>query len=66
MISDVLSEAVNDIDRYVDHFYFGELAVWIKRLRNEMDAMRDELDWSGSGSTVEMGATRRPIKEMEP
>jgi hypothetical protein len=48
MISDVLSDAVDDIDRYLNNgLYAGDLLVRIRRLRNEMDAMREELDSGG-------------------
>ena len=49
MISDVLSDAVEWMDDYrIERHYYGDLAVRIKRLRDEMDAMREELDRSGS------------------
>jgi hypothetical protein len=51
-------------DRYLDKglsLSSGDQLVRIKRLRNQMDALRDELD--SEGSTVPMGATYRPITE---
>lgn len=49
MISDVLSEMVADIDRYLcesvfDRVYEGELRGRIIALRNQADAIRVELD----------------------
>jgi len=49
MISDALSEAVDEIDRYLhhDHFdgvYAGDLRRDLKALRDQMDAMRRRLD----------------------
>lgn len=49
MISDVLSEAVNDIDGYLNDTrfldtYSGDLRERIIALRNDMHAMRKELD----------------------
>jgi len=47
MISDVLSEAVEKIDHYLkyyDYVYLGELREHIIKLRNDMDAVREELD----------------------
>jgi hypothetical protein len=49
MISDVLSDAVGSIDDYLENpqynaWYSGELRERIIKLRNEMDAMRAELD----------------------
>lgn len=55
MISDVLYEAVREIDRYMDEdddgfpnrFYGNDLGLRLIGLRNRMDAMRRELDTGG-------------------
>lgn len=55
MISDVLFEAVAEIDRYMDEdddgfpnrFYGNDLGLRLIGLRNRMDAMRRELDTTG-------------------
>jgi len=47
MISDVLYDAVDEIDTYLAddrHWYAAEWAVRICAVRNAMDAMRGELD----------------------
>jgi len=49
MISDILSEAVSEIDRYLtdktfEEVYSGELKERIVVLRNNMEEMRKELD----------------------
>lgn len=49
MISDVLSDSVREIDGYLENptferTYSGELRERIIKLRNDMDAMRQELD----------------------
>jgi hypothetical protein len=49
MISDVLSEMVAEIDRYLgdsvfDRMYEGEVRARIIALRNEVDAVRADLD----------------------
>lgn len=47
MISDVLSEAVDDVNSYLnwpDSPYTGSLRLRIETLRDAMDAMRAELD----------------------
>jgi hypothetical protein len=49
MISDVLSEMVADIDRYLensvfDRVYEGEVRTRIIALRNQADAIRVDLD----------------------
>lgn len=49
MISDVLSDAIDDIDRYLESptfadTYCGELRQRIIELRDRMEAMRGELD----------------------
>ena len=49
MISDILSQAVIDLDRYIadgtfDHTYIGETRERIIRLRNEADDLRSVLD----------------------
>jgi hypothetical protein len=47
MISDILSEAVDQIDQYLnyyEHVYAGELRKRIIKLRNDMSALRNELD----------------------
>jgi hypothetical protein len=49
MISDILSQVVADLDRYLtdctfDHTYIGETRERIIRLRNEADSLRSVLD----------------------
>jgi hypothetical protein len=47
MISDVLAEAVADIDRWLDDApdtYSGELRGRVVSVRDQMDALREELD----------------------
>ena len=46
MISDVLSEAIDEMDRYLDQsgLYTGKLREEIISLRNQMYAMRVKLD----------------------
>jgi hypothetical protein len=50
MVSDVLSEAIQGLDRYLkdeppyNEAYTGELRRRIVKLRNDMDALRVELD----------------------
>lgn len=47
MISDVLSEAVNEIDRYLNDFsniYGGDLRARIVKVRDDMHSLRAELD----------------------
>lgn len=45
MVSDVLHEAVHEIDAYLgDDFYEGEMRDEIVRVRDEMDALRAKLD----------------------
>ena len=49
MISDILSQAVADLDRYLsdctfDHAYIGETRERLVRLRNEADDLRSVLD----------------------
>lgn len=49
MISDVLSDAVREIDRYLADpvfaaAYQGDVGEKIRALRDEMDAMRRDLD----------------------
>jgi hypothetical protein len=49
MISDVLHDAVQEIDEYLgnqkfNRIYFGDLRERIVKLRDAMDAMRAELD----------------------
>lgn len=47
MISDTLSEAVSEIDRYLTEMpdvYQGDLRARIVKVRNDMEAIREELD----------------------
>jgi hypothetical protein len=47
MISDVLCEAVEQINQYLnyyDHVYTSKLREGIIKLRNDMHALREELD----------------------
>lgn len=60
MISDVLSDAVYDIDTYLknpmyEKTYSGKLREDIVKLRNDMDALRVKLDAPPSTQSNEVG-----------
>ena len=48
MVSDVLADAIAEIDKYLADDRYGEsgndLRLWIERVRGEMDALRAWLD----------------------
>lgn len=57
MISDVLADGVNVIDtylsnRYYDKWYGGSVRARIVNVRNEMNAVRQELDSAGHNRPV--------------